>query len=248
MWTRIRTALGLGVLALGLAGFAATGAGQFSSNKPTVREPLAQDPFAAAQPPAKDTKEPLKTPEKVPAKGVEDDDVPYPSFPNQAVVRLEENGKIMIRQRASAMTAKLSADKQYTRYERQITVVGHAYDASDVSVFDMKGNRISEKDWKSKLKSDKLVLVSFDGKLPLPREMQLVKDDTLLFVIPHSFSAGYGDATIYEMVAGPNGTKYYQPRNAVAPAAPPYGYTPAYPPTTPAVPPTAKKAGTPEDD
>jgi hypothetical protein len=206
------------------------------------------DASGVVQPPAKDA---VKTPEKIPAKGIEDEDVPYPTFPNQAVVRMDENGKIIIRQRVSAMTAKLSADKQYTRYERQITVVGHAYDASDVSVFDMKGNRIPEKAWKDKLKSDRLVLVSTDGKLPLPREMQLVKEDTLLFVIPHTFSAGYGtDTTVYELIKSPNGSQFYTPRPGYSiPPAPPYSTTPDVPPTEPRTPsPLPKKAGIPENE
>lgn len=228
MWTRLRATVGLGLLVLGLIGFAAaTGIGQAPPNKPANNDLFATDPAVAATQPSKSAEKP---PEKVPAKGIEDDDVPYPSFATQAVVRLEENGKIMVRTRTWAMVTKTSADKQVTRYERQVTVVGTSYDASDVSVFDMKGNRVSEKVWKDKLKSDRLVLVSMDGKLPLPREMQLVKDDTLLFVIP---LASFPHTSVYEYGISPNGFPQYTQKGAyTVPPTPPTLAIPANPATT----------------
>lgn len=44
-------------------------------------------------------------------------------------------------------------------YELRSTVSGRSSDASDVSVFDMKGNRVPDKTWKEKLKTDQHVLL-----------------------------------------------------------------------------------------
>jgi RNA polymerase sigma factor (sigma-70 family) len=243
-----RTRLVLGFLTVGLltAG-AAVGFGQFPARQNGFT-PAGADPFVAQPPPpARDA----KPPEKVPAKGVEDDDVPYPAFPVQAVVRLEENGKLMIRQRTRASVAvkkEVDGKQQVIAFEQQTIVTGRAVDASDVSVFDMKGNRVPDKSWKDKLKTDRLVLVSTDGRLPLPRDLQLVKDDTLLIVFPPGVAGAEfhwtpAPTTTYRRVQGPNGTTYYEPSTSypTTPAIPPPGGvpsntipSPAYPPTVPA--------------
>jgi hypothetical protein len=58
------------------------------------------------------------------------------------------------------------------------------HDSADVTVFDMKGNRLLPKVWKESLSSDVHALVANDGKLPNPRELALFKQDTLLIVLP----------------------------------------------------------------
>lgn len=129
-------------------------------------------PVALAQPPA---------PKKVPAKGIEDDDVPYTSFPTQAVVRLED-GKLIVRQRGHhyAAVAEKVGDQTVVSYQYKSGVSAQTFDPADVAVFDMKGNRLAPKVWKETLKADVHVLVSADGKLPNPRELALFKQDTLL--------------------------------------------------------------------
>ena len=64
------------------------------------------------------------------------------------------------------------------------TVTARTFDPADVSVFDMKGNRLQNKAWRDKFKNDVHALVAYDGKLPNPRELALFKDDALLVVLP----------------------------------------------------------------
>src|SRR6185503_13903430 len=88
---------------------------------------------------------------------------------------------------------------------------------SDISIFDMKGNRVPDKTWKEKLKTDQHVLLSTDGKLPHPRELSLIKEETLLIVLP-----GHGEVTVparppapalnfeFRHDTSPNGTQYFR--------------------------------------
>ena len=218
---RLRLTTGAVVLALGLMGIGA--AAVIGQNPPPPRDtttiPRTDDLFGTGQPPAREK----KPPEKIAAKGIEDDDVPYPSFPAQAIVRLEE-GKIIVRQRSRGYTVNpppLPAERGNPPAERgnppaergpapgmqsTTTVTGQKYDSADVSVFDMKGNRVATKAWKEKLKEDQHALVAFDGRLPHPRELTLFKDDVLLIVFPGlggdpgAAPAGYRLRQYYEPV------------------------------------------------
>ncbi|MDB5308343.1 MAG: sigE 46 [Gemmataceae bacterium] len=182
---RLRLMTGAGVLALGMLSLGA--AAVIGQNPPDPKPvnpfiPVA-DPFVVAQ---QSPKEKARGAEKIPAKGIEDDEVPYPSVPTQAVVRLEE-GKLVVRQRQrgySPVTTELDDGRKVTSYQFGTRVSGQKYDPADVSVFDMKGNRVPTKTWKEKLKEDLHVLVAFDGRLPHPRELTLFKDDALLIVFP----------------------------------------------------------------
>jgi len=244
---RLRLTLGLGVLAAGLLGLGAIGMGQQPA--PRSQPKKAETPLRSTGP---DTPK-AKAPEKVPAKGIEDDDVPYGSFPTQAVVRVED-GKLIVRQRtrASQMVAKEDDEgRKVWVHETRSTVVGSKHDAADVSVFDMNGNRLPDKVWREKLKADKHVLIAYDGKLPLPRELQLFKDDVLLVVLPaHAITSGHGawgTTTTYELMQGQNGF-FYQPRTTVTPpaSAPEFPDGPSVnfaPPAAPAVPNVPRPGG-----
>jgi RNA polymerase sigma factor (sigma-70 family) len=124
-------------------------------------------------------------PKKVAAKGIEDDDVPYTSFPSQAVVRIED-GKLIVRQRSQYYEPVMEkrGDQTVVSYQMKSGVSAQNHDPADVAVFDMKGNRLAPKVWKETLKADVHVLVSNDGKLPNPRELALFKQDTLVVVLP----------------------------------------------------------------
>jgi RNA polymerase sigma factor (sigma-70 family) len=180
---RLRLITGAAVLAAGVLGL---GAAATLAQRPAQRAQNGYAPLAAVagqQAPAERAKAPA---EKVPAKGIEDDDVPYPTTPSQAVVRLEDD-QLVVRQRSRgyvASTRELENGTKVSVYEVKTSVGGRKYDAADVSVFDMKGNRVAEKTWKDRLKKDTHVLVAFDGRLPHPRELALFKDDTLVVVLP----------------------------------------------------------------
>ncbi len=201
---RLRLTLGL-MMTCGVIGLGAYGLAQVPSSSGTPSVPLPMptdaprvyrtvvDPTTGgvqyyeqvAQNASGQTKQ--QEPPKVAAKGIEDEDVPFTNSPSQAVVRLEE-GKLIVRQRSFMYVTAVQTQSNYgqpvTSYQRKSGVHASTYDPADISVFDMKGNRLQPKAWKDKFKADVHALVAFDGKLPHPRELTLFKEDTLLVVLP----------------------------------------------------------------
>jgi hypothetical protein len=185
---RLRLVAGACVIALGMLGLGTAAVIGQPAPQNLPQEPFdlgggANNPFAAGQPPSAAKKAAAP---KVAAKGIEDEDVPYPSLPSQAVVRLED-GKLIVRQRTRGYLQQLRTTPgggQAVVAEWRTTVSGRTYDASDLSVFDMKGNRVADREWKAKLERDVLVLVSFDGHLPHPRQLKVFREDTLVLVLP----------------------------------------------------------------
>ena len=112
-------------------------------------------------------------------------------MPSQAVVRVEE-GKLIVRQRGFSYqpVTHLVGERAVTSYQAKSAVSARTVDPADVSVFDVKGNRLQTKAWKDKLKNDVHALVSNDGKLPNPRELALFKEDTLIIVLPGTGGGG----------------------------------------------------------
>jgi RNA polymerase sigma factor (sigma-70 family) len=230
---RLKATLGVGVLAFGLVGLAASGVGQ----QPAPRPARNADPFAAGQQPRAKAPTALPKEEKLPSKGIDDDDVPYAATPTQAVVRVED-GKLVVRQRHRGMHATTkevedtAGGKQtVVSYENKSSVGGYKADAADVAVFDMKGNRLPAKAWRDKLKTDQHVLLAVNGALLNPRELALFKDDVLLVVLPAGSGApanwgqpaawggaGYNLRSYYEPVTDPDGTTRYEPRTVTVPA------------------------------
>jgi RNA polymerase sigma factor (sigma-70 family) len=231
-----RLRLTLGVLVLGLMGI---GAAATLAQRPAPA-PQPNNPFTPAADPALQPTVKGKAAEKVAAKGIEDDDVPYPSFPAQAVVRLEE-GKLVVRQRTRGYAVVANGEAATTVVRQMVTTVsGYKYDPADVSVFDMKGNRVQPKVWKEKLKEDQHVLVAFDGRLPQPRELALLKDDVLLVVFPGHPGGdavtipGYGE--MYRLRQAPDGSRYYEPYGPPSPASNNIPRPPGYETPTPTIP------------
>ncbi|HEY1187430.1 MAG TPA: sigma-70 family RNA polymerase sigma factor [Gemmata sp.] len=211
--TRLRQAFAIGLLTCGLIGVGSALAQQLGvpvADAPPPNlpdQPPQFDPLIAQQ--AKRVAEP----KKVGAKGVEDDDVPYGTFPSQAVVRIEE-GKLIVRQRthSTEAVAQKVGEATVVSYQTRSSVRATAHDPADIAVFDMKGNRLAPKAWKEMLKTDVHALIANDGKLPNPRELTLFKPDTLLIVLPALAAptrAGYATTTS-------GGATYYAP---VAPSA-----------------------------
>jgi hypothetical protein len=208
---RLRLTLGA-ALACGLLGLGAFGLAQVPAQNAVPPEPevvryvpMPADPFAAnflnQQP----------KPEKVAAKGIEDDDVPLPAMPSQAVVRVEE-GKLIVRQRGFHYqpVAQVVGERAVTSYQMKSGVTARTFDPADVQVFDVKGNRLQNKAWKDKLKNDVHALISNDGKLPNPRELALFKEDTLIIVVPGSGPTAYWGVT--DNIPAPSATPALPPR------------------------------------
>lgn len=188
--TRLKLMTGAGMVALTLLGLGS--AAVIGQNQPAqtvkARIVVVNDDDPAVEPPAKkDPKEPKEkiAPKTFAAKGIADEDVPYAAVPGQAVVRFEDN-KLIVRQRTRSVVGVRTDVKgmQVASYEIRSTVTGKSSDCADVGVFDMKGNRVADKVWKEKLKTDQHVLLATEGRLPHPRELVLFKDDTLVVVLP----------------------------------------------------------------
>jgi hypothetical protein len=236
---RLRLSLSV-VLAVGLLGLGAYGIAQVPAQNSLpphdfVRVDPGQNPF---DPLAAPIATQVPKAEKVAAKGIEDDDVPFPATPTQAVVRMEE-GKLIVRQRGShvaPVTVTTANGTPVTSYQRKSGVHATTYDPADVSVFDMKGNRLLPKAWKDKLKNDLHALVAFDGRLPNPRELGLFKDDILIVVLP----AQSGGAATYAETFAPSPTVPGVPSSSARPggAAAPSIAPPSVPaPGRPGLPP-----------
>jgi RNA polymerase sigma factor (sigma-70 family) len=236
--------LACGLLALGAFGLAQTGVQNSPRPAPDVNQPLTNSNFGPSN-----QASPHSTTTKIIARGIEDDDVPYGSLPTQAVVRIEE-GKLIIRQRIAHIepVSHPRGNESVTSYQQRSQVNGQTIaDTSDVTVFDMKGNRLLPKVWKEKLKTDCHVLLAFDGKLPHPRELAIFKDDTLMLILPtnpftqftvppthaptvNGYPPGMTPQTYYE----PQTT--YVPRTTLVPSTnypPPQPTSEVYPPYVP---------------
>jgi RNA polymerase sigma factor (sigma-70 family) len=259
--TRLRQLFAVGLLACGLTGAGIAVAQQFPfQNTIEYRVPInnqpGADPFAPEAQPNPQPKPPEQ--KKYVAKGVEDDDVPYGAFPEQAVVRVED-GKLIVRQRVQMFTAgyEKRGEVMVAKVDRRSEVQSRTFDPADIAVFDMKGNRLSPKAWREMFKSDVHVLVGHDGKLPNPRELTLFKADTLLVVLPAQADAvevpaapgraGYRLRQYYEPltnpyppatppVPGPNPFREMIPAPGAAPPTPPPGGTTLPVPATPPAP------------
>ncbi|HYH67594.1 MAG TPA: hypothetical protein VD866_23050, partial [Urbifossiella sp.] len=131
-------------------------------------------------------------------------------------------------------------------------VLGRKLDASDVLVFDMKGNRLAAKAWREKLQNDQHVLVAWGGVVPNPRELALFKDDTLVVVFAGGGTVAEGGApgarTEYRVIVQPDGSHAYVPFTAPPPL--PGSYTPlALPPEPARIPsPSNRRAPAPGSD
>jgi hypothetical protein len=229
--TRLRQLFAIGLLTCGLIGVGGALAQQLGApatdpnNLPSLS---GVDVEVAIQKKQKAKDE--EPPKKIGAKGIEDDDVPYGTFPGQAVVRLDE-GKLIVRQRErSHEVVRRAANGAQVLTVRQTSGVrALTYDPADIAVFDMRGNRLSPKAWKELFKSDVHVLIAGDGRLPNPRELTLLKQDTLLVVLP---TVGARDIV--------EGSNWYVAPSAVVPAPPASPALPAMRPAPPLPPPSLR--------
>ena len=189
--TRLRLMIGT-VMGLGLLGLSAFGLAQVPNapqppqpEEVPLQQPAPTDPVTGNYIGQQPRGEKAEVGEKIAAKGIEDDDVPLPATPSQAVVRVED-GKLIVRQRTYGyqyIQREVNGQRAY-QAQMKSSVSARTFDPADVSVFDMKGNRLQNKAWRDKLKNDVHALVAYDGKLPNPRELALFRDDILLLVLP----------------------------------------------------------------
>ena len=111
--TRLRLITGATVLTLSLFGL---GVAAVIGQNPATAPRTGLIPAETADPLANGTPS-AKSPGKIPAKGIEDDDVPYPAFPQQAVARLED-GKVIVRQRLRRYKLTPALNTGYQKHVR----------------------------------------------------------------------------------------------------------------------------------
>ncbi|MDY3558905.1 sigma-70 family RNA polymerase sigma factor [Gemmata sp. JC673] len=247
--TRLKQTFAAGLFACGLIGVGGALAQQLGEpnlGSPGTTRPNPEQPLVAedAPPVALETRK-LPEAKKIVAKGIEDDDVPYGTFPAQAVVRIEA-GKLVTRQRTQFYepVTQMVGEHTVVSYQMKSSVRATTYDPADVAVFDIKGNRLSPKAWKEMLKTDVVALVSSNGSLPNPRELTMFKPDTLVIVLPNGYTQhSAGGATTYVPTYG---SQMIPPPALAAPSSPFRNTVPAAPAqnTRPA-PPAAPRATTP---
>jgi hypothetical protein len=71
-----------------------------------------------------------------------------------------------------------------TSYKQVAALAPARYKLDEVRVYDTKGGAVDPKDLPKLLRGETLVLVSPDGRPVDPLHLRLVKDGTLLFVVP----------------------------------------------------------------
>ncbi|MDY3551203.1 sigma-70 family RNA polymerase sigma factor [Gemmata sp. JC717] len=239
--TRLKQTFAAGLLACGLIGVGGALAQQLGEpnlGSPGTTRPNPEQPLVAEDAPsvAQQTRK-LPEAKKIGAKGVEDDDVPYGTFPSQAVVRMED-GKLVSRHRVSSTkpVTQVVGEQTFVSYQTKSSVIAVTYDPTDIAVFDIKGNRLSPKVWKETLKTDVVALISTHGTLPNPRELTLFKPDTLVIVLPTRYTEPPARATSY--VPTYDGDIFIPPAPAMAPSSP-------FPNTIPALPAQSTRPATP---
>ena len=63
-------------------------------------------------------------------------------------------------------SGRISSGSSSSLARTRATIAAKSYDASDVSVFDMKGNRVADKTWRAQLKTDQHALVAHELRQP----------------------------------------------------------------------------------
>ncbi|QEG31492.1 ECF RNA polymerase sigma factor SigE [Gemmata obscuriglobus] len=240
--TRLKQTFAAGLFACGLIGVGGALAQQLGAPAVKTAPAAPEQPLVAEDAPfvAQPTKK-LPEAKKIVAKGIEDDDVPYGTFPSQAVVRIED-GKLVRRNRVGGaeLVKQVVGDQTILGYQMTSSVQATAYDPADIAVFDIKGNRLSPKAWKEMLKTDVVALISSNGSLPNPRELTMFKPDTLVIVLPTGYAQhSAGGATSYFPTYG--GQMLPTPPTLAVPSSPFGNTVPAAPapntrPATPAAP------------
>jgi RNA polymerase sigma factor (sigma-70 family) len=113
--------------------------------------------------------------------------LPAGPAPVQALVSLEEDGRLTVWQgRVTYMpkTVRVSQERAVTTYHQTSTLVPELYGLGEVRAFDHKGQEIKAGDLRKRLKRETVALVAVDGRPVDPLHLRLVRDGTLILVVP----------------------------------------------------------------
>jgi RNA polymerase sigma factor (sigma-70 family) len=113
--------------------------------------------------------------------------LPAGPSPRLALVSLDEGGGLVVQTMlvfAVPRTTMNERGQRVTYYEFTKQTQHRDYDLGAVRVFDNKGEEINIKKLPGLLKGETLALVAEDGRPVDPLHLQLIKDGTLIFVLP----------------------------------------------------------------
>jgi hypothetical protein len=113
--------------------------------------------------------------------------LPLGPAPVQALVNLTNDGDLSVwGQRAvyQARTTLTEQGRAVTTYRAVSAWAVERYDRSEVRVFDARGKELDAKEWPRLVKGETLALVAVDGRPVDPLHLRLIKDGTLVFVLP----------------------------------------------------------------
>jgi RNA polymerase sigma factor (sigma-70 family) len=107
--------------------------------------------------------------------------LPTGSPPIQVLASLDKDGKLAIR---------MGWDPPGFAPAGAITYSTETFDVDDVKVLDTKGKQIDKKELANLLKKETVAMASLFGQPVDPRHLRLIKDGTLIFLLPKQKQAG----------------------------------------------------------
>jgi RNA polymerase sigma factor (sigma-70 family) len=152
-----------------------------------------QGTHAADDPVAQSSKEIAKAPAPEDRAKDEDDDVDLPvGTPlTQVRVRLDKNGKLVVktamreRWAAGSMAGSPGGGSDGIAPQSDVTTIQILrFDLADVKALDVKGKKVEESDLIKLLKKETVAMVSFHGEPVDPLHLRVLKEGTLVFALP----------------------------------------------------------------
>jgi RNA polymerase sigma factor (sigma-70 family) len=201
LMSKLKVPLGL-VLVLG---FATLGWGVFQSTRAADESSPAKTKLATAAAPedqATDDSTPAKTElAKAPAPDAQatddDDDVDLPMGTplTQVRVRLDKNGKLVVKTAirggsAPQMVPGRKGDEEDPPPPAVTTIQIQRYDLAGVKIVDAKGKKIDESELAKLIKKETIAMASLHGEPVDPRHLRVLKEGTLIFALPAARPTG----------------------------------------------------------
>jgi RNA polymerase sigma factor (sigma-70 family) len=224
----------VGLLALGVAALAAGGAARKALARPDESVPGAKKATNAKAPAVADASHWPSRPMPVPV-----------------LANIDKDGSVITRHIVTAMNVRrvIGADGEERVFTEPVVIPQIRRGEKDVvKMFDTKGRRVEPKDWARLLKKPVLALAYLNGETPDPQHLRLIKEGTLILVLPPPPPPAAPAVPPVPAVPAaplprpadlPPAPSTPIPGGPVPPPAPSTPIPPGYsaPPTTPALPP-----------
>jgi RNA polymerase sigma factor (sigma-70 family) len=122
------------------------------------------------------------------AKAEERSDLPKDMPPQQVLARIDKEGQVTIKRLLNVFKPVTKVDPKsgqvITAFEGESTIVPTTYKKDEVTAYDTKSKKIDAQDLAKRLEKEVPVLASIDGKPVDPLHLRLVKEDTIVLVLP----------------------------------------------------------------